>query len=254
MKRKNPKRVYVLLLALAMACCFLLPAAASAAARKPSIKLNASKVSLFPAVKGRNTYTLKASVTGTSPGKVKYMSSNRSVARVSKNGVITAAGPGTAVITAYTLKAKAACTVQCYNVSLKLNSLSEVTLKEGKTHQISVTTAPKTTTVTYQSSNPDVASVTSSGKITAVKPGRAVITVGSNGLTRTVSVTVAGRNASVQTLAFDAGWEFAGNSAIHTGTVKLYRSGTSNGIVVAVNAGHGTQGGESVRTDRKSVV
>ena len=42
-------------------------------------------------------------------------------------------------------------------------------------------------------------------------------------------------------IQWDSSWEFAGYSKIHTGTAKLYRA-TKNrkGIVVGVNAGHGT--------------
>ena len=48
----------------------------------------------------------------------------------------------------------------------------------------------------------------------------------------------------------DSSWEFADRSAIHTGAAVLYRApaGRKN-LVVGVNAGHGTAGGESVYTD-----
>ncbi len=50
------------------------------------------------------------------------------------------------------------------------------------------------------------------------------------------------------TITWNSSWTYAGNSKIHSSSVKLYRSPNSNGIVVAVNAGHGTAGGESVMT------
>ncbi len=45
-------------------------------------------------------------------------------------------------------------------------------------------------------------------------------------------------------------WRYAEFSKINSGTAKLYRADGSarNGITVCVNAGHGTSGGESVRT------
>lgn len=53
-----------------------------------------------------------------------------------------------------------------------------------------------------------------------------------------------------QTVSFDPNWQYAGNSKIHSGTAKLYTAASSvnKGKTVCVNAGHGTSGGESVRT------
>ena len=248
MKQWTAAKRHLPVIILSLMLFLLLPLSAGAAVKKPTITLNTSKVSLCPQAAGRNTYALKVKTSGTISGKIKYTSSNRKVATVSSKGVITGVSGGTAVITVYTPNVKAQCTVSCYNAQLNLTTASSVTLKKGSTYQIKVTTAPKTTTVTYQSSAPAVASVTSAGKITAKAPGRAAIYVRSNGITRTVSVTVPGAGPSVTTLGWNPAWEFAGYSKIHTGSVRLYRSAASNGIVVAVNAGHGTQGGESVRT------
>lgn len=51
-------------------------------------------------------------------------------------------------------------------------------------------------------------------------------------------------------VAMDPSWEFADYSKINSGTAVLYKSQASNrkGITVCVNAGHGTQGGSSVKT------
>ncbi|MDO4649428.1 MAG: N-acetylmuramoyl-L-alanine amidase [Eubacteriales bacterium] len=51
-----------------------------------------------------------------------------------------------------------------------------------------------------------------------------------------------------QKISWNNSWTYAGNSKIHSSSVKLYRSPNPKGIVVAVNAGHGTAGGESVKT------
>ena len=73
-------------------------------------------------------------------------------------------------------------------------------------------------------------------------------------LTGTVRVwaeNVQERAAGAVTL--DATWTYAGNSEIHTGAAEMYladeniSSGRKN-ITVCVNAGHGTSGGESVKT------
>ena len=52
----------------------------------------------------------------------------------------------------------------------------------------------------------------------------------------------------VKTISWDPSWPYAEFSQIHTGSATLYRAQNSNGFTVCVNAGHGTAGGESVRT------
>lgn len=248
MKKNVWKRAFAVILAMALLGGMILPAHVFAAAPKTTITLSTQKVTLYPAVEGRKTYTLRVKTTGNIGGKIKFSSSNKNVARITNKGVITGVGIGNATITVYTPKAKTTCTVVCYRPALRMETPTSLTLKEGATSQIKVSTAPVAKTISYSSSNSAIASVTTAGKVYARKAGRATISIKANGLTRTVSVTVTGKTPTVQTLAWNNGWEFAGHSKIHTGVVKLYRAAASNGIVVAVNAGHGTQGGESVRT------
>ena len=53
-----------------------------------------------------------------------------------------------------------------------------------------------------------------------------------------------------EAVAFNPDWELGQNSMINSGTATLYYATGSNkkGITVCVNAGHGTSGGESVKT------
>ena len=46
----------------------------------------------------------------------------------------------------------------------------------------------------------------------------------------------------------DENWKFADFSAIHTGAAILYHTNRGNGIVVGINAGHGTKGGGKQKT------
>lgn len=63
--------------------------------------------------------------------------------------------------------------------------------------------------------------------------------------TQNISASYADR----QEMYLDSGWQYADHSAIHSGAAVMYRaSGNPNGIVVGVNAGHGTSGGSSVKT------
>ena len=81
-------------------------------------------------------------------------------------------------------------TVSPTSVSLNKTSL---TLEVGKTYTLTKTVSPSTATTSYRwsSSNTSVATVDSSGKVTAKKTGTAIITVKtSNGKTATCKVTV----------------------------------------------------------------
>lgn len=52
----------------------------------------------------------------------------------------------------------------------------------------------------------------------------------------------------IEEISWNEEWPYAQYSQIHTGAAVLYRAEDPNGITVAVNAGHGTAGGESVQT------
>ena len=59
-----------------------------------------------------------------------------------------------------------------------------------------------------------------------------------------------GNQASSETVAFNTSWKYAEFSKISSGTATLYRStaAAKKNRVVCVNAGHGTRGGSSVKT------
>lgn len=128
-----------------------------------------------------------------------YASSNTAVASVSAEGVITAAGKGTAVITIKGIRGTASkqitVTVKQPVTELKPKTKT-LTLRAGKSKKISITVLPSdanTKKLSYKSNKKSVAKVSKTGKVTAVKKGTAKITVkatdGSNKKT-TVKVTV----------------------------------------------------------------
>lgn len=56
-------------------------------------------------------------------------------------------------------------------------------------------------------------------------------------------------SADVEEVGLDPEWTYADRSAIHSGTAVLYRAPEGRkDVVVGVNAGHGTEGGQSVKT------
>lgn len=53
-----------------------------------------------------------------------------------------------------------------------------------------------------------------------------------------------------ESIFLDSSWKYAESSAIHTGAAVLYRAQANRkNIVIGVNAGHGTEGGTSVKTN-----
>lgn len=113
---------------------------------------------------------------------VTWESSNDKVATVDQTGKVTAVGGGNATITG-TLKngkkvtAEVTVAVPIENVTVNYTDLE---LEKGKSEQLDVTINPsdttENTTVTWESNNPDVATVDSDGKVTAVGRGNAIIT------------------------------------------------------------------------------
>ena len=118
--------------------------------------------------------------------KLIYKSSNETVAVVSNDGIITARSEGWATITVCSEENQAiygTCTVKVglpvYVTKITLDT-TNVTMWAGATRQLGVSIEPANADIktgTYGSSNPDVATVSSNGLITAKKKGTATITV-----------------------------------------------------------------------------
>ena len=169
-----------------------------------TISLNKTTASV---TKGK-TLQLTATVT---PGnatnqKVKWSTSNKNVATVSENGLVTAKSAGTATITCTAqdgsnVKATCKVTVTVPVSGIQLSQTSAA-LTVGDTLTLTKTIYPSDATnqaVTWTSSSDAVASVDSNGKITAKTAGSAVITcksVSDNSVVGICNVTV---KAKVQT-------------------------------------------------------
>ncbi len=114
-------------------------------------------------------------------------------------GVVTAVKAGTAIITAATsngLTAECVITVEPKIIEAAGITLdkTEASLVEGETITLTATIDPEMTTdktVTWSSSDPEIAAVSEIGVVTAVKAGVAIITATtSNGIEATCTVTV----------------------------------------------------------------
>lgn len=130
----------------------------------------------------------------TSKEKITYTSSNKKVATVSSKGVITAKAAGTARITVKSGTKKFVVTVKVPKITAtKITNIpAAVTIKVKKTKTLKPKLYPagSSSKITYSSSKKSVAVVSSSGKITAKKKGKTVITVKAGKAVMKCTVTV----------------------------------------------------------------
>lgn len=167
------------------------------------VTLNKTSLSLTAG----DTYTLSCTVrpSNASDKSVTWKSSNTSVASVNSSGKVTAIKEGTAVITVKTNDGgyTAECEVSVSNQTISVTSVTlnktSLSLVENETYTLTYTVKPSNASdksVTWKSSNASVATVTNSGKVTAIKKGNAVITVKTNdgGYTAECDVTVSSQS------------------------------------------------------------
>lgn len=148
------------------------------------ITLNKTTASV---VKGK-TVALTATVTpDTATDKtIKWTTSNKNVATVGTDGVVTAVAAGTATITATAADdsgVKATCKITVTNPVVKVTKVTlnktTASVVKGKTLTLTATVTPTNATnkkVTWKSSNTKIATVDSNGKVTAKAAGTATIT------------------------------------------------------------------------------
>lgn len=145
----------------------------------------------------------KITVTATPSGasnKVTWTTSNSSVATVSSTGIVTAVSEGTAQITATSTRnssvsASLTVTVAKPAVQSLTISPSSLSLMLNGTRQLTVSASPSgaSNSVSWSSSNSSVATVSSTGLVTAVSEGTATITATStvnSAVKATLAVTV----------------------------------------------------------------
>ena len=161
-----------------------------------SIILDATELNLTAG----ETKALKATISpsdATDPS-VEWSSDNESIATVDEEGNVTAIARGTATITAVSsngLEAKCKVTVTGRTIAVTGVTLDKTTLSltEGESATLTATIAPTNATnknVTWTSSDTAVATVDATGKVTAVKEGKATISAKAGDKTATCEVTV----------------------------------------------------------------
>lgn len=200
---KRSKRMFTVMLALCVALSMAMASVTANAATKKPKKIYLKATSTTVDIKGK----VKVSVYKVKPSKasksVKWKSSNKKVATVSKSGYVTGKKKGTVKITATSKKNKRAKKT----IKIKVTNLKAKYVKMSKTSAIlfpnDKTTLKATVKgsagfynqgVTWKSSNTSVATVTSKGIVTAKKAGKATITATEKGGSKkaTCAVTVSG--------------------------------------------------------------
>ena len=197
------RKITVLLLAFAIVVCYsVIPMNQSYAASKKPKKIAVKATTKTIDIKGQATITVtKVTPEGASKA-VKFKSSKKKVAKVSKKGVVTGKKKGTVKITV-TSKAnkKVKKTIKIKVKNLKPSSIAlsvtSATLEPGKTLALTATAAPVGVyaPMEWTSSDPSVATV-ANGVVTANAAGTATITVATTKaagkiVTATCNVTVA---------------------------------------------------------------
>ena len=128
---------------------------------------------------------------------VEWASSNAKIAVVDANGKVTGMAIGTATITAKVADKQATCAVTVVKKTIPVSSVTlnktELALYKGQTETLAATVKPDDATnktVTWSSSNTDVATVDSNGKVVAVTAGSATISAKAGDKEATCAVTV----------------------------------------------------------------
>jgi len=143
---------------------------------------------------------------------VAWSSSDRSVATVDKAGTVHGLRPGTATVTATAEGKSGTCAVTVKAKAVNVTDVSldrtELTLTEGETETLTATVKPDNADnkkVTWSSDKTEIATVDGAGKVTAVKPGEAVVTVTTEdgGKTATCRVTVKAKAVNVTEVTLD---------------------------------------------------
>lgn len=159
------------------------------------------------------------------PG-VTWSSSAPDVATVNENGLVTAVKAGKVTITATSVDD----TSKSGSVELTVfkNAVSSITLQEaatieqGKSLALTATVNPENATyptVTWTSSNEEVATVDSNGNVTAIKAGKANITATADGVSAVCEVTVLYIDVESVSLSATEGTIVVGGTVALTATV-----------------------------------
>ena len=135
------------------------------------------------------TTTVKINETYKPTGTITWTSSDTSIATVNANGVVTGKAGGIVTITATNSTLKDTCQITVRDVDIALTS---ATLNKGETKTLGLTVYAPSGTITWTSSNTNVATVNASGVVTGKSGGTVTITAkhAATGLSDTCTINV----------------------------------------------------------------
>ena len=187
---KRSKKMFTVMLALCVALSMAMASVTANAATKKPKKIYLKATSTTVDIKGK----VKVSVYKTKPSKasksVKWKSSNKKVATVSKSGYVTGKKKGTVKITATSKKnkrAKKTIKIKVTNLKAKYVTMSKksANMYPGQKSALKATVKGRTgfynQGVTWKTSNKRVATVDSKGNVVAKSMGSATITATERG-------------------------------------------------------------------------
>ena len=162
-----------------------------------NIVLNIESVTLKP--EGQQQVSVEFVPENATDKRLTWSSLDESIATVTQDGLITAHAEGTTAIVVKTMKdITKVVTVNVEADVIAVNSVSvtpaSLSLVIGEKQKLTAEVLPENATnktVTWKSSNTSVATVSSSGEVTAVGEGSATITASASNVTKDVNVTVA---------------------------------------------------------------
>ena len=237
------------------------------------IKTPVSSVTISPpnaSIMPGETLTLTATALDshgrvTTKGNASWSTSSASIATVSADGVVTGVAKGVAIITVEIQKKKATATVTVLDVpaaSVSV-SLATSTLAVGQTTQATAVikdasgTILSGRTVAWQSSNPALATVNSSGKVAAIAKGSVTISAIADGKVGSAPLTIAapapasiaitpsgvaltkGQSAQLVAQVLDANGSVIPNQPVTWSTMNsTVAAVTSDGAVTGMNIGN----------------
>jgi uncharacterized protein YjdB len=205
------------------------------------------------------TISLSSSVTPVNATNqtINWSSSNTAVATVDASGAVTGVGAGTATITATTASGNYTAT-KSVTVTVPVSGISSIagssTIAVGSTESLSASVTPGNATnqtITWSSDATSIATVNSSGVVTAVAVGTATITARTSdgNYTATKSVSVVRPVTGIQSVTFQLGRVKLPNIGdglmAYSGVVPFNASNTaltwtsSNTSVITINSSTG---------------
>jgi len=192
-----------------------------------TVEMNPGELKLQIGQSGTITATPKSSAGKALDRPVSWKSRDTGIATVTSSGVVTAKAAGSTIIEATSEGVTGVTLVSVANipVSSVVVTPDTATLAVGKSAQLTAKTYDaggdelSGRTIAWSSSNEDVASVSSTGKVLAVAPGSVTITATSEGKSDKATITVIAPVSSV-TVQPDSVSVIIGNTSALTATVK----------------------------------